>query len=307
MRLALMTEPQLGGSYQDLLRAARLADQAGLDFARSDHYYWRDGQHPVTDAFTSIGGLARETASARLAVLVSPITFRHPAVLAKAAATLDEMSGGRFDLGLGTGWMREEHDVYGLPFPSSQQRYRMLEEAFAYLGAAFAGRPFSGELYNLAADAYPRPRAVRLIAGGSGPERTPHLAGRLADEYNMFAMAGPDLAVRIERARAAAAAAGRDPDHLVISIMGPALIARSRRTFEESLAAAAGLRGVSPADLQTRWEAMDVPMGTPEQAGEALSRLAAAGVSKFYLQWLDLADHRGIELMVEAAAAVKDG
>ena len=119
MQFFLMTEPQLGGGYDQLSWAARYAEDAGLTgFARSDHYYWRAGEpKAATEALTSLGGLARDTSRIRLAVLVSPITFRHPSNLAKSAATLDQMSSGRFDLGLGTGWMEQEHETFGIDFP----------------------------------------------------------------------------------------------------------------------------------------------------------------------------------------------
>ena len=112
MEFGLMVEPQVGGTYEDLLEIARAAEQAGFDsIARSDHYLAGEKSVPATDALTSIGGLARETESIKLTVLVTPLTFRHPGVIAKTATTLDEMSGGRFELGVGTGWMESEHSA----------------------------------------------------------------------------------------------------------------------------------------------------------------------------------------------------
>jgi len=182
MQFSFMTEPQLGGTYHDLSRAARLTEQAGLvSFARADHYYWAAGPKPTTDAFTSFGGLARELGKTRLAILVTPITFRHPAVISKSAATLDEMTDGRFDLGVGTGWMEAEHRAFGIPFPSWKERFARLEEALQYIRASFSGQTFEGNYYRTDAEALPQPRQVRVMVGGSGPDRTPRLAGTYAE------------------------------------------------------------------------------------------------------------------------------
>ena len=307
MDFYLMTEPQLGGSYQDLAWAAHAAEDAGLSgFARSDHYYWTGGDaRPTTDAFTSLGGLAKETSRIRLSVLVSPITFRHPAVIAKSAATMDEMSNGRFDLGVGTGWMESEHEAYGLPFPSMKERFARLEEALAYLRAAFAGRPFEGTFYRLTADSLPRPAGLRIIVGGSGPERTPALAGRHADEYNQFAIHPSLLAPKIERMRAAASQAGRSPDQILVSLMGPAVIAKGDVQFQALMAQAANFRHISVQELTDRWAKNGVPMGSPGRALEALAAMSEAGVDRYYLQWLDLTDRRGIEAVVSAVARLQ--
>jgi alkanesulfonate monooxygenase SsuD/methylene tetrahydromethanopterin reductase-like flavin-dependent oxidoreductase (luciferase family) len=305
MKFSFMTEPQLGGSYDDLARAARLTEQAGLaSFARADHYYWAAGPKPTTDAFTSLGGLARDLKRTRLAVLVTPITFRHPAVISKSAATLDEMTAGRFDLGVGTGWMEAEHDAFGIPFPSWKERFARLEEALQYIRASFSGQSFEGKYYRTEAEALPRPRGVRLIVGGSGPDKTPTLAGTYADEYNHFAIAPAELAPKIDKVRQAAAAAGRDPATITMSVMGPAVLARTAPLFAELMEGAARFRNVSVEALTERWRTAGVPMGTPEQAAPAFAAYEAAGVSKYYLQWLDLTDHRGIDELIAAVSSI---
>ncbi len=304
MQFSFMTEPQLGGSYEDLVRAARLTEQAGLlSFARADHYYWSAGPRPTTDAFTSFGGLARELEETRLAILVTPITFRHPAVISKSAATLDEMTGGRFDLGVGTGWMEAEHQAFGIPFPSWKERFARLEEALQYIRASFTGQPFEGRYYRTDAEALPRPAGIKLIVGGSGPEKTPTLAGRYADEYNHFAIAPTDLAPKIARVREAAVAAGRDPGSVTMSVMGPAVLASNAATFADLMAGAARLRNVTVEALTERWQSAGIPMGTPEQAAPAFAAYQQAGVSKYYLQWLDLTDHQGMDHLFEAVHA----
>ena len=304
MDFFLMTEPQLGGTYQDLARAARGAEAAGLaGFARSDHYYWT-GPEPLaaTDAFTSVGGLALETTHAQLAVLVSPITFRHPAVIQKSAATLDEMSGGRFSLGLGTGWMEKEHEVFGLPFPPRKERFARLEESLQYMRASIEGKSFEGRYYRFSAQALPHPQSLRLIVGGSGPEKTPALAGRYADEYNQFALSPAELAPKVERMRTAAEAAGRDPDQLVVSLMGPAVLAQTEQAFASLMKTAADVRKISVNELTQRWQRNGIPMGTPDRIRDAFAALEEVGVSRYYVQWLDLTDHGGLD---ESLAAVQ--
>ncbi|HEX5672049.1 MAG TPA: LLM class flavin-dependent oxidoreductase [Acidimicrobiia bacterium] len=305
MLFSFMTEPQLGGTYQDLLRAARSTEQAGLvSFARADHYYWATAPKTTTDAFTSFGGLAREVGNTRLAILVTPITFRHPAVISKSAATLDEMTGGRFDLGVGTGWMEAEHKAFGIPFPSWKERFARLEEALQYIRASFSGQPFEGTFYRTDAEALPRPRQVRVMVGGAGPERTPALAGKYADEYNHFAIAPSDLAPKIDKVRKAAVSAGRDPDTITISVMGPAVLASTASAFARLMADAASFRNVTVDDLTERWSRAGIPMGTPEQAAPAFAAYEQAGVGKYYLQWLDLTDHRGIDELMATMSSI---
>jgi alkanesulfonate monooxygenase SsuD/methylene tetrahydromethanopterin reductase-like flavin-dependent oxidoreductase (luciferase family) len=307
MRFVLMTEPQLGGSYDDLLFAAQTAEQAGLvGFSRSDHYYWSgEPGLPATDAFTTLGGLARETKRARLTVLVSPITFRHPAVIAKAAASIDEMSGGRFDLGVGTGWMEAEHTAFGLPFPERKERFSRLEESLQYLRAAFTGGTFEGKFYTFNADARPRPSGISLIVGGQGPQKTPALAGRFADEYNHFAIAPEQLAPKIEVMRSAASDAGRNPDEITVSVMGPAMFASDQATLDELLNRAAAFRNITVSELEERWNTALVPYGTPEKVLDRFARLVEVGVTKYYLQWFDLPDRAAVAEQVELAAGLK--
>ena len=298
-----MTEPQLGGTYAQLAAAAHLAEQVGFEtFARSDHFYWTgDKPHAATEAFASLGGLARETTAIRLTVLVSPITFRHPSVIAKAAATLDEMTKGRFDLGVGTGWMEAEHESYGIPFPPWGERFDRLEEGLHYLRAAFAGGDFTGRYYRTTADSLPRPTGLRLIVGGSGPEKTPALAGRFADEYNHFVNRADVIAPKIRRMREAAAKADRDPEAIVVSVMGPAVVAQNESELDQLLGDGANMRKIDVPELRQRWDTNGVPYGTVDQVQEKLASLADVGVSKYYLQWLRLEDSEGLGRFVETA------
>jgi alkanesulfonate monooxygenase SsuD/methylene tetrahydromethanopterin reductase-like flavin-dependent oxidoreductase (luciferase family) len=302
-----MTEPQMGGTYSDLAFACHAAEQAGLgSFCRSDHYYWpgKPGLD-ATDAFASLGGLARETGRIRLVVLVTPITFRHPAVIAKSAVTLDQMSEGRFDLGIGTGWMEAEHNAFGIPFPPWKERFERLEESLQYVRALFGGTSFDGRYYRTDADANPRPTGLRIVVGGSGAEKTPALAGRFADEYNQFVTSPDELGPKIVRMRAAATEHGRDPASIEVSVMGPAMLASNERRLQELLAKAAAFRNITVDELLERWTKSRIPMGTSEQAGPSLANLEKVGVEKYYLQWLDLSDHQGIEEQVSLAGSIQ--
>ena len=304
MRFSLMTEPQLGGTYDQLLDLAQWAESEGMvSFARSDHYYsGREPKPDATDAFATLAGLARDTDSIRLCVLVSPITFRHPAVIAKAAATIDQMSGGRLDLGVGTGWMDLEHDVFGMPFPAWAERFDRLSEALPYLRAAFEEDhgSFSGDFYSLDAEVNPKPTGIRLVVGGSGPVKTPTLAGTYADEYNHFPARPEELEPKIEVLKTAASEAGRDPDAIEVTIMGPIITGADSADFRGRLERAAGERDTDPDSLLERWRSNGIPVGSPDEVRAALSGLERAGVNRYYLQWIDLDDREGLETTWEA-------
>jgi alkanesulfonate monooxygenase SsuD/methylene tetrahydromethanopterin reductase-like flavin-dependent oxidoreductase (luciferase family) len=294
-----MTEPQLGGTYDDLLAMARWAESVGMvSFARSDHYGWIDDEwRDGTDAFATLAGLARDTSSIRLAVLVSPITFRHPAVIAKNAATIDQMSHGRFDLGVGTGWMEAEHERFGLPFWDRPERFARLEETLAYLEAAFGDghQEFTGRYYRLAGDIRPKPDGLRILIGGSGPAKTPALAGRHADEYNHFVTDPATLAPKIDVMRRAAAEAGRDPDTIAVTVMGPILAAPDRTSLDELLGTEAAPRGIDPSEMEQRLRAAGGVYGTTDEVGARLEGLAKTGVERFYLQWMNPTDLAGLQ------------
>jgi alkanesulfonate monooxygenase SsuD/methylene tetrahydromethanopterin reductase-like flavin-dependent oxidoreductase (luciferase family) len=310
MEFGLMTEPQMGMTYDALLRAARLAESLGLAvFARSDHLAFPPTAEPhATEAFATLAGLARETTRIRLLVLVSPITFRHPALIAKAAATIDEMSAGRFMLGLGTGWLEKEHAAFGIPFPPWPERFARLEEALRYLRAALGKAPgqMEGGHYRLAAGpVQPLPTGpLPIVVGGRGARRTPRLAGRYADEYNLTALPVAELPARIAQAREAAAAEGRGPGEPALSFMGAAVTGRDQSAFRRNLEAVAAEDpfGHDPATIEAQLRERGLPVGPGPEAREALGRLAAMGISRFYLQHLGPFEPRLLEGTFEALA-----
>ncbi|HEY7331953.1 MAG TPA: TIGR03560 family F420-dependent LLM class oxidoreductase [Candidatus Limnocylindria bacterium] len=298
MRLALMTEPQQGLSYDEVLAAARAAEEAGLEaFFRSDHFASFPGPEglPTTEAWSTLAGLARETRTIRIGSLVSPVTFRIPGVLAKQVATVDEMSAGRVELGMGAGWNDEEHAQLGIPFPDLGERYDRFEEAVAIVhglwtepdgwgfdgahwrveGAHFAPRPAQGER-----------RHPNLILGGDGGPRLSRLVARFADEFNLVS-ASPDKARdaygRIDRA---CEAAGRDPAEVTRSAMTGVLIAETEHELRDRVRAQLEMLGSADADADAwladrrrRWI-----MGTLDEAGERVAAMAAAGVERIMLQ-----------------------
>lgn len=295
MELGLMVEPQVGGTYQQLVDLARWSEAEGLDaFARSDHYLTPDQSAPATDALTTFGGLARDTERIELVSLVSPLTFRHPAVLAKTGATLDEMSGGRFTLGIGTGWMEREHEEFGLELPTMRERFSRLFETLSYVRAAYTGSDgFSGRHYHLASgvDVLPRPVNGRIVVGGQGMKKTPTMAGRFADEYNMFAAEPAIVEQRIEVMRQAAAAFDRDPDAVLVSISSSVVVAETEAAYRQLLTERGERRDMSADEFEALLASRNIPRGTPESVPAAVERFAAVGASRFYLQiYAPLAD-----------------
>lgn len=289
MELGLFTEPQMGGTYEDLLRLARWAEAKGLDvFARSDHYLNMDESAAATDAMATLAGLARDTQRIQLAVLVAPLTFRHPAVMAKTAATIDEMAGGRLAFGVGTGWMESEHEAFGLDLPDLGERFEKLTEALAYMRAAFdeGAAGFSGSHYSLQeVNVLPKPRGpLPIIVGGAGPRKTPTLAGRYADEYNSFVGRIDTLPDRLEVMRDAAVAAGRDPDSITVSLAGPAVVGRDRSDFADVIGERAAERDMSPTDYEAMLQERKIPHGTPEQAAASIIGYRSSSVGRYYLQ-----------------------
>jgi F420-dependent oxidoreductase-like protein len=301
MQLRIFTEPQQGASYDTLLAVARATEDGGFDaFFRSDHYMaiW-DGRPPgPTDAWISLAGLARDTSRIRLGTLVSPVTFRLPGPLAIIVATVDAMSGGRAELGLGTGWYEAEHTAYGIPFPPFGERFAMLEEQVEIILGLWrtpAGERYShsGPHYTLT-DSPALPKPVQspnppLIIGGTGPRRTPDLAARHADEFNLPPFTATDRGrEQLERVREACERADRDPVTLRLSA---SLTVCCGRDGDEVRRRAAAI-GHELEALRTTGLA-----GTPAEVVDRLGVYAGMGVSRVYLQVLDLDDLAHIELL----------
>jgi F420-dependent oxidoreductase-like protein len=300
MKLRIFTEPQEGADYGTLLSVARATEEFGFDaFFRSDHYLAMDGPGlpGPTDAWVTLAGLARETSRIRLGTLVSPVTFRLPGPLAITVAQVDQMSGGRAELGLGTGWFDAEHTAYGIPFPSLAERFgRLAEQLEVITGLWTTGASdtfsYSGTYYTLdGSPALPKP-AQRphppVLVGGGGKYRTPRLAARFADEYNIAFVTVPDTAAAFGRVRAACLDAGRDPESLVYSAAQTVCCGRD----EAELARRAAAIGYQVDDLRRSGLA-----GSPGEVVDKLGQFAEAGAARVYLQVLDLHDLDHMELI----------
>ncbi|MER0483384.1 LLM class F420-dependent oxidoreductase [Streptomyces sp. Edi2] len=298
MKLRIFTEPQQGASYDTLLKVAKATEDLSFDaFFRSDHYLRMgnaDGLPGPTDAWITLAGLARETRRIRLGTLMTAGTFRLPGVLAIQVAQVDQMSGGRVELGLGAGWFEEEHKAYGIPFP--KEKFARLEEQLAIvtgLWATEAGQEFSydGTYYHLEnSPALPKPAQgkVPVLIGGHGATRTPRLAAQYADEFNIPFASLEDSERQFGRVRAAAEAAGRKGDELVYS---NALVACVGRNDAEVARRAAAI-GRNVDELKANGLA-----GSPDEVVDKIGRYAAIGASRVYLQMLDLDDLDHLELI----------
>ncbi|CAL9594003.1 F420-dependent glucose-6-phosphate dehydrogenase [Streptomyces sp. enrichment culture] len=298
MDLRIFTEPQQGATYDTLLTVAKATEDLGFDaFFRSDHYLSMgsaDGLPGPTDAWITLAGLARETKRIRLGTLMTAATFRLPGVLAIQVAQVDQMSGGRVELGLGAGWFEEEHKAYGIPFP--KEKFARLEEQLEIvtgLWATEAGKTFDfhGTYYDLTkSPALPKPAQskVPVLIGGHGAKRTPRLAARFADEFNIPFASVEDSAAQFERVRNAAREIGRDPDELVYS---NALVVCLGRDDQEVARRAAAI-GREVDELKANGLA-----GSPAEVVDKIGRYAETGSQRVYLQVLDLSDLDHLELI----------
>jgi alkanesulfonate monooxygenase SsuD/methylene tetrahydromethanopterin reductase-like flavin-dependent oxidoreductase (luciferase family) len=235
---------------------------------------------------STLAALAVETTTIQLLPMVSPITFHHPSRLVKIAGTVDEISSGRFALGVGTGWMASEHEAFGLELPELRDRFSRLFETLSYLRAAFTGDGgFEGRHYHLAPiDVLPRPRSVPIIIGGTGMKKTPSLAGRFADEYNMFAVAADTLDRRLEVMRTAAAGADRNQGAIAVSFACPMMVGATEEAYRSLVAKRAAAAGVPEDEYLARYDQRNFVHGTPQQAAEIMHRVAEMGVDRLYLQ-----------------------
>lgn len=298
MEICIFTEPQQGASYDDQLAQARAAERLGFDgWFRSDHFLRMGPGDPLpgpTDAWTTLAALARETSRIRLGTLVSSVTFRHPSLLAIQVAQVDAMSGGRIELGLGTGWFAAEHTAYGIPFPA--KRFGILEEQLEVITGLWStpvGQHFdySGEHYSLeGAPALPKPAQsdVPIIVGGAGPKRTPRIAARFATEFNIGFRSEDTVTRTFDGVRRACDAVGRDPATLRRSVALTTVVASDDVTYLRRLDAIG-------ADADTFAEVNIA--GTPDAAIEKILRLRELGADRVYLQLVELRDLEHLELI----------
>ena len=302
MELRVFTEPQQGATYDDLLAVARTAEDLGYGaFFRSDHYLGMgtEGLPGPTDAWVTLAGLARDTNTIRLGTLMTSATFRYPGPLAISVAQVDQMSGGRVELGIGAGWYDAEHTAYGIPFPDVRERFDRLEESLAIVTGLW-GTPtgerfgFDGKHYQLAdSPALPKPvQSPRppVLVGGKGKKRTPALAARYADEFNIPFDGIAESEAIFARVREACTTQGRDPSTLTYS--NALVLCCGENEAEVARRAAAIGREVD--ELRQNGLA-----GTPDEVVDKIGRYAEVGSQRIYLQVLDLSDLDHLELVAE--------
>lgn len=303
--LRIFTEPQQGASYGDLLAVAQRAESLGYGaFFRSDHFMAMGGAAGLpgpTDAWVTLGAIARETSAIRLGTLVSSATFRLPGPLAISVAQVDDMSNGRVELGLGAGWYQEEHDAYGIEFPPLGERFARLEEQLEIITGlwstpARATFESPGGHYPITASpALPKPvqSPVPIIIGGGGPKKTPALAARFASEFNTPFVPIDFFHTQTDRVRAACEAIDRDPASMTFSSALVLCCGADEAEVERRAAAI----GRTPDELRENGAA-----GTPDEVVATLRRWADAGAARVYLQVLDLADLDHLDLVATDVA-----
>lgn len=294
VKLRIFTEPQQGASYADLLAVARAAETAGFDaFFRSDHFQ-KMGTHVSglpgpSDAWITLAGIARETSTIRLGTLVNSATFRLPGVLAITVANVDEMSGGRVELGLGAGWYLDEHRSYGIGFPALKERFEILEEQLAIVTGLWSTPPdatftHEGRHFSLVdSPALPKPvqSPVPIIVGGGGPRKTPMLAARYAAEFNLPFQSQDRFNEQKDRVTRACETIGRDPATMTWSVAQVVCVGKN----DAEIARRAAAIGRAPDEL-----AKNGLSGTPAEVVEKVLAWSSAGVDRLYLQVLDLGD-----------------
>ncbi|MCW6009617.1 LLM class F420-dependent oxidoreductase [Micromonospora sp. CPCC 205371] len=299
MRICVFTEPHRGATYDDQLRLARHAEDAGFDgYLRADHFQSMGadpGLPGPTDAWITLAGLARETSRIRIGTLVTSATFRLPGPLAVAVAQVDQMSGGRVELGLGAGWYEREHISYGIPFPPQRERFDRLAEQLAVITGLWATPDgerftFKGEHYQLDdAPALPkpvqRPRPT-VIVGGRGPVRTRDLAAQYADEFNMPFKSVAETAAAFDRVRAACARIGRDTP-----VLSAGVVVAIGRTDAEAA------RRAAPLHVPSALPPEDPVVGSPAQLVDRLGEFAAIGATRAHLRLIDMSDVDHLELI----------
>jgi F420-dependent oxidoreductase-like protein len=305
MRICLMIEGQEGVTWEQWEALATACDEHGYEaLFRSDHYLSVAGRadRGSLDAWATLAALAAVTTRVRLGTLVSPATFRHPSVLAKSVVTVDQVSGGRAELGIGAGWLEAEHRAYGFPFPQTRTRMDVMAEQMEIVARSFAAERFSfnGEHYEIEElDARPKPvqrPRPPITVGGRGGRRSLALAARWADEYNTFSASVEEIRQRRDAFAQAWTDAGRDPDSLRFSAMVGVVVGADDAELRERVSRLADWQGSEPAQVLDSLRATGV-VGTIDEAAEQLRELEAAGAQRVMLQHLLHDDVDAVELI----------
>ena len=303
LALGLMIEGQEGLTWERWRRLARLAEDGGFDsLFRSDHLtgLFGEARRASLDTWASLTWLATATTRIRFGPLVSPLTFYHPALLAKRAAAVAELANGRLDLGIGAGWHEGEHRMYGIPFPSLKERLDRLECGARAIRALWEGRPVSlAQTYYplVEAESYPLPsRRVPLVIGARGERRTLKIVAAHADEWNTTRVTFDDYRAKRAALEAHCAAVGRDPRAIARSLMVPVIIGRTAAELTARRERAREIFPRMPPD-EDGWRAGGFLYGTPDRIVADLKRWESLGVTRAMLQMLDMDDTAAMELL----------
>jgi F420-dependent oxidoreductase-like protein len=299
----VFVEPQQGASYSDQLAVAQAAESLAFSaFFRSDHYLAMsgDGLPGPTDSWVTLGGIARETSTIRLGTLVTSAMFRHPGPLAISVAQVDEMSSGRVEFGIGTGWFEKEHLAYAIPFPPLRERFARLTEQLELITGLWTAPV--GETFDYAGAHYAvnnssaLPKPVQrphppIIIGGTGAKKTPRLAATFADEYNVPFAPLDTIATQFDRVREAVDAVGRPADSIIYSASFVVCAGRD----EAEIARRAATIGREVDELRSH-----SPLaGTPNQIVDQLGPFTEVGLQRVYLQLLDMSDLEHLALFAD--------
>ncbi len=309
MRICLMIEGQESVTWEEWLELARACEEGPIDaLFRSDHYQSVMGktERGSLDAWATICGVAAVTSTLRLGTLVSPVTFRHPSVLAKNVVTADHISGGgRIELGMGSGWLEAEHEAYGFPFPPTGERVGMFEEQLEIVRRQWDPEPFDfdGEHYRIkGGNAQPKPISLpNLIVGGSARPRTLAAAARWADEYNLVMMSAEQAREAVPVVKKAWADAGRDAP--VISLMTHGIIGSDPVDLLERAHRVAEVRGEDASDPEAYIKGLrdNTLVGTVAEIRQQVAELEETGVERLMFQHLTHNDLDGVDLIAELA------
>jgi F420-dependent oxidoreductase-like protein len=315
MRVCLMIEGQEDVTWEQWLALAGACEEHGLAaLFRSDHYESVMGmrERGSLDAWTTLAALAARTSRIRLGTLVSPATFRHPSVLAKSAVTVDHVSGGRVELGLGAGWHEGEHRAYGFEFPPTPVRMERLAEQLELVtrswtedAFSFDGRHYQVQDLRALPKPVQRPGPTLLVGGGAGPKSLA-LAARYADEYNTVGVPLAEVPDRRTRLQNAWREAGRDPETARLSVMTTCVVGRDRAEVTERVRRVLAVTGSDASVTRVVDERPNWLLGTVDQVAERLRELEAAGVSRVMCQHLDHADTEMVAVLGEVAATMGD-
>ncbi|HET9058832.1 MAG TPA: LLM class F420-dependent oxidoreductase [Acidimicrobiales bacterium] len=304
MELRVMVEPQQGATYEQQLRVALHAEALGFGaFFRSDHFKRIGPGDPgpgPTDSWVTLGALARETSTIRLGTMLSSATFRLPGVLAVQVAQVDQMSAGRVELGLGSGWFEDEHTAYGIPFPDVSERAGRWEEQLAVLSGVLSCPPggqfsYSGRYYQL--EGCPGlPRAVQqprppMVIGGMGQRRTPRLAATYADEFNIPFNTVENASAQYERVREACRSRGRDESSMIFSVALTLAVGRSDAEARDKAASIGE-------DIDALRSGGGL-VGTPSEVLDRIHAFKEVGASRVYVQLKDFDDLASMDLIAE--------